>query len=195
MINAKTVVCSTRLRNCWGIELLTREFKTVAISVTRAKLYCINKWFACRSPTLEAESPAGNLASAYPPKPLLFEMGGPVLVLGLTSGGPALKTVAGSHAWSENCCMLEQIEKLSRYQTIDQGLQNCRNIGHLSKVIAYSHMVCMYEPYPWGRVPCRQLSIRVSSQTPSFWSRGLTWLADVFRCRIVQCGGESNHML
>ena len=26
--------------------------------------------------------------------------------------------------------MLEQIEKLSRYRTIEQGLQNCRNIGH-----------------------------------------------------------------
>ena len=33
--------------------------------------------------------------------------------------------------------MLEQIEKLSRYRTIEQGLQNCRNIGHSSKVILY----------------------------------------------------------
>ena len=33
--------------------------------------------------------------------------------------------------------MLEQIEKLLRYRTIEQGLQNCHNIGHSSKVILY----------------------------------------------------------
>ena len=59
------------------------------------------------SPSPEAQSPAGDLASAYPPKPLLF-------------------TLLGVGA----CDMLEQIEKLSRYRTIEQGLQNCRNIGH-----------------------------------------------------------------
>ena len=101
-------------RNCRGIELSSRDFKTVAISVTRAKLYCINTWFACTSPSPEAQSPAGDLASAYPPKPLLF-------------------TLLGVGA----CDMLEQIKKLSRYQTIEQGLQNCRNIGHSSKVILY----------------------------------------------------------
>ena len=68
------MVCSSRSRNCWGIELSSRDFKTVAISVTQAKLYCIYR--------------------------------------------------------SENCRILEQIEKLSRYRTIEQGLQNCRNIGH-----------------------------------------------------------------
>ena len=86
---------------------MSRDFKTVAISVTQAKLYCINTWFACMSPSPEAQSPAGDLASAYPPKPLLF-------------------TLLGVGA----CDMLEQIEKLSRYRTIEQGLQNCRNIGH-----------------------------------------------------------------
>ena len=60
--------------NCRGIELSSRDFKTVAISVTRAKLYCINTWFACTSPSPEAQSPAGDLASAYPPKPLLFTL-------------------------------------------------------------------------------------------------------------------------
>ena len=101
------MICSSRLRNCRGIELSSRDFKTVAISVTRAKLYCINTWFACMSPSPEAQSPAGDLASAYPPKPLLF-------------------TLLGVGA----CDMLEQIEKLSRYRTIEQGLQNCRNISH-----------------------------------------------------------------
>ena len=66
------------------------------------------------SPSPEAQSPAGDLASAYPPKPLHF-------------------TLLGVGA----CDMLEQIEKLSRYRTIEQGLQNCRNIGHSSKVILY----------------------------------------------------------
>ena len=61
------MVCSSRSRNCWGIELSSRDFKTVAISVTQAKLYCIYR--------------------------------------------------------SENCRILEQIEKLSRYRTIEQGLQ------------------------------------------------------------------------
>ena len=101
------MICSSRLRNCRGIELSSRDFKTVAISVSQAKLYCINTWFACMSPSPEAQSPAGDLASAYPPKPLLF-------------------TLLGVGA----CDMLEQIEKLSRYRTIEQGLQNCRNIGH-----------------------------------------------------------------
>ena len=59
------------------------------------------------SPSPEAQSPAGDLASTYPPKPLLF-------------------TLLGVGA----CDMLEQIEKLLRYRTIEQGLQNCRNIGH-----------------------------------------------------------------
>ena len=68
------MVCSSRSRNCWGIELSSRDFKTVTISVTQAKLYCIYR--------------------------------------------------------SENCRILEQIEKLSRYRIIEQGLQNCRNIGH-----------------------------------------------------------------
>ena len=63
-----------QIENCRGIELSSRDFKTVAISVTQAKLYCIYR--------------------------------------------------------SENCRILEQIEKLSRYRTIEQGLQNCRNIGH-----------------------------------------------------------------
>ena len=67
-------MCSSRSRNCRGIELSSRDFKTVAILVTQAKLYCIYL--------------------------------------------------------SENCRILEQIEKLSRYQTIEQGLQNCCNIGH-----------------------------------------------------------------
>ena len=102
------MICLSRSRNCQGIELSSRDFKTVAISVTRAKLYRINTWFACTSPSPEAQSPAGDLASAYPPKPLLF-------------------TLLGVGA----CDMLEQIEKLSRYRTIEQGLQNCRNIGHL----------------------------------------------------------------
>ena len=31
------MICSSRLRNCRGIELSSRDFKTVAISVTRAK--------------------------------------------------------------------------------------------------------------------------------------------------------------
>ena len=61
-----------------------------------------------------------SLASAYPPKPLLF-------------------TLLGVGA----CDMLEQIEKLSRYRGIEQGLENCRNIGHSSKVRLYEHMVCM----------------------------------------------------
>ena len=74
MLNGKTVVCSNRSRNCQGIDLSSRDFKTVTISVTRAKLYCIHTWFACMSPTPEAQSPAGNLASVYPPKPLLFEI-------------------------------------------------------------------------------------------------------------------------
>ena len=39
-------MCSSRSRNCRGIELSSRDFKTVAISVTRAKLYCINTWYA-----------------------------------------------------------------------------------------------------------------------------------------------------
>ena len=69
-----SLVCSSRSRNCRGIELSSRDFKTVAISVTRAKLYCINTWFACTSPSPEAQSPAGDLASAYPPKPLLFTL-------------------------------------------------------------------------------------------------------------------------
>ena len=110
----RSLVCSSRSRNCRGIELSSRDFKTVAILVTRAKLYRINTWFACTSPNPEAQSPAGNLASAYPPKPLLF-------------------TLLGVGA----CDMLEQIKKLSRYLTIEQGLQNCRNIGHSSKVILY----------------------------------------------------------
>ena len=97
-------------QNCRVIELSSRDFKTVAISVTRAKLYRINTWFACTSPSPEAQSPAGDLASAYPPKPLLF-------------------TLLGVGA----CDMLEQIEKLSRYRTIEQELQNCCNIGHSSK--------------------------------------------------------------
>ena len=62
------------LENCRGIELSSRDFKTVTISVTRVKLYCINTWFACTSPSPEAQSPAGDLASAYPPKPLLFTL-------------------------------------------------------------------------------------------------------------------------
>ena len=37
-------------QNCRVIELSSRDFKTVAISVTRAKLYCINTWFACIEP-------------------------------------------------------------------------------------------------------------------------------------------------
>ena len=49
-----------------------------------------------------------------------------------SGGGHGLKTV-------------EHIEKLSRYQTIEQGLENCRNIGHSSKVRLYEHMVCMVE--------------------------------------------------
>ena len=103
-----------QIGNCRGIELSSRDFKTVAISVTRAKLYCINTWFACTSPSPEEQSPAGNLASAYPPKPLLY-------------------TLLGVGA----CDMLEQIGKLSRYRTIEQGLQNCCNISHSSKVILY----------------------------------------------------------
>ena len=67
-------LCSSRSRNCRGIELSSRDFKTVAISVTQAKLYCINTWFACTSPSPEAQSPAGDLASAYPPKPLLLTL-------------------------------------------------------------------------------------------------------------------------
>ena len=90
------MICSSRLRNCRGIELSSRDFKTVAISVTPAKLYRINTWFACMSPSPEAQSPAGNLASAYPPKPLLF-------------------TLLGVGA----CDMLEQIKKLSSYRTIE----------------------------------------------------------------------------
>ena len=51
IIDLKTVVYSSRWRNCRGIELSSRDFKTVAISVTRAKLYCIKTWFACTSPS------------------------------------------------------------------------------------------------------------------------------------------------
>ena len=33
--------------------------------------------------------------------------------------------------------------QVSRYRTIEQGLQNCRNVGHSSKVRLYENMVCM----------------------------------------------------
>ena len=56
------MVCSSRSRNCRGIELSSRDFKTVAILVTRAKLYCINTWFACTSPSPEATLPCRRLS-------------------------------------------------------------------------------------------------------------------------------------
>ena len=52
------------------------------------------------------------------------------------------------YALCENCRMFKVIEKLSRYRTIEQLVQNCRIIGDSSKVIAYEHMVSMYKLYP-----------------------------------------------
>ena len=81
------------------------------------ELYCrgINTMVCMYEPTSpEAQSPAGDLASAYPPKPLRF-------------------TLLGVGA----CDMLEHIEKLSRYQTIEQGLEKLsqyRSLEHLSNV-------------------------------------------------------------
>ena len=131
-------MCSSRSRNCRGIELSSRDFKTVAILVTRAKLYCIN--------TLVCSSRSRNC-------------------WGIELSSRDFKTVAISVTQaklyciylSENCCILEQIEKLSRYQLssrdfktvaisvtrglktvehiehIEQGLENCRGIELLSR--------------------------------------------------------------
>ena len=48
----KTVVCSSRSRNCRGIELSSRDFKTVAISVTRAKVAGSLEGRSARTPSL-----------------------------------------------------------------------------------------------------------------------------------------------
>ena len=142
IIDLKTVVYSSRSRNCRGIELSSRDFKTIAISVTRAKLYCINTWFACTSPSPEAQSPAGNLASAFPPKPLLFTLlgVGACHMLEQIEKLSRYRTIEQglsklSQYWSleQRLKTVEHIEKLSRYRTIEEGLENCRNIGHSSK--------------------------------------------------------------
>ena len=101
------MVCSSRSRNCRGIELSSRDFKTVAISVTRAKLYCINTWYArADRETVEVSNYRAGTSKLSQYRSL--EQSYTVLTHG----------------------MLKQIKKLSRYRTIEQGLQNCRNIGH-----------------------------------------------------------------
>ena len=58
----------------------------------------------------------------------LFNVAGKVIIcdknVSASGGGRGLKTV--EH--------IEHIEKLSRYRGIEQGLENCRNIGHSSIV-------------------------------------------------------------
>ena len=93
------------------------------------------------SPSPEAQSPAGDLASAYPPKPLLFTL----LGVGAYDMLEQIEKLSRYRTIEQGLQivaisvtrMLEQIEKLLRYRTIEQGLQNCRNIGHSSKVIPY----------------------------------------------------------
>ena len=114
------------LENCRGIELSSRDFKTVAISVTRAKLYCINTWFACTSPSPEAQSPAGDLASAYPPKPLLF-------------------TLLGVGAWYDLQSLWAKLHRIWAW---------------------FAPPSPAFEAHP----PEGNFSIRVSSQTPTFWN-------------------------
>ena len=161
IIDLKTVVYSSRSRNSRGIELSSRDFKTVAISVTRAKLYCINTWFACTSPSPEAQSPAGNLASAYPPKPLLFTLLGVGACdmleqiencQGIELSSRDFKTVAISvtRAKPKNCrayrAYRETVEvsnyragtsKLSQYQSLKQRLKTVEHIEHIEKLSRY----------------------------------------------------------
>ena len=99
----KTVEHIEKLSRYRGIEVSSRDLKTVAISVTRALSNVAGKVIICDK----------NVSAS--------------------GGGHGLKTV--EH--------IEHIEKLSRYRGIEQGLENCRNIGHSSKVRLYEHMVCM----------------------------------------------------
>ena len=89
------------------IEQGTSNIATVAISVTRAKLYCINTWYAqADRETVEVSNYRAGTSKLLQYRSL--EQSYTVLTHG----------------------MLKQIKKLSRYRTIEQGLQNCRNIGH-----------------------------------------------------------------
>ena len=63
--------------------------------------------------------------------------------------------------------------KLSQYRSLEQS---------------YTVLTHGLHARAWGTVPCRKLSIRVSSQTPSFYTfraRGLTWLAITGQSSIV----------
>ena len=144
-------MCSSRSRNCRGIELSSRDFKTVAILVTQAKLYCIYL-----SETVVYSSRSRNCRDIK-----LSSRDFKTVAISVTRGLKTVEHIEHIEQGLENCRgielssrdlktveHIEHIEqglencrayragtwKLSRYRTIEQGLENCRNISHSSVV-------------------------------------------------------------
>ena len=118
------------------------------IAITSSKVPCIWAWFAPEgalafSGTVPCKR---TLASAYPPKPLLFtlwigawlntvleQIRETVEVSNYRAGTSKLSQYRSLEQRLKTVELIEHIEKLSRYRTIEEGLENCRNIGHSSK--------------------------------------------------------------
>ena len=146
-------MCSSRSRNCRGIELSSRDFKTVAISVTRAKLYCINTWYArADRETVEVSnyragtsklSQYRSLKQSYTVfiylKTVVYSSRSrncrdielssrdfKTVAISVTRG---LKTVKHIKQGLENCRGIELSSRdLKTVEHIEQGLENCRGI-------------------------------------------------------------------
>ena len=109
------MVCSSRLRNCRGIELSSRDFKTVAISVTRAKLYCINTWYAQADQKL---SRYRTIEQGLRPETVaIIGHSRPKNCRGIELSSRDFKTVA-----------ISVTRGLKTVEHIEQGLENCRGI-------------------------------------------------------------------
>ena len=149
-------MCSSRSRNCRGIELSSRDFKTVAISVTRAKLYCINTWYArADRETVEVSnyragtsklSQYRSLKQSYTVfidlKTVVYSSRSrncqdielssrdfKTVAISVTRG---LKTVEHIEQGLENCRGIElssrDLKTVEHIEHIEQGLENCRGI-------------------------------------------------------------------
>ena len=138
-------MCSSRSRNCRGIELSSRDFKTVAISVTRAKpkncrayrAYRAGTWKLSRYRTIEQglENCRAYRAGTWKLSSISSISSRDLKTVEVSNYRAGTSKLSQYRSLEQSYTvlthgMLEQIEKLSRYRTIKQGLQNCRNIGH-----------------------------------------------------------------